>query len=708
MPTSDNFTGTSGQLLTARGWELGYGQDCFSVSATGAVSKSVTTLAVNTVWSASNDGATTQRIVCDITSNNVQPIVYASGGSSGAAEGYTLRYAGGQLRLARITAGAVLSASLATYTTANGVGAELRVSLNGSNQPVLEIWQNGSGPFASFTDSGASKLTGGRRGITSVQTAVSTSSLDNFVDNSVIPQNLSVDEAQSGFVWAGKRQSSALSYTVSYTTKPSGNLEARIVNASTGVALSGFDWATKVTNSLLAAGPSSAAITFVAVPIGGPYRVQVRDSAETGTPLNGVNDFYVGTVIWIWGQSQASRMTDVGYRNGSSPIGTAGSKSSVVRMAASDKTNDTPSILPVAGTALLGEGITQCANAVMAENSNEPVMYVDCTFQGTSIKIWVDDAVPNGGTRAAWTYLATPLKVAARGQADYVMWRHGTADVGAETNIGGTGQTYAYYMDLLQAKFQALLPTMDPLFIVLPHCRSLDITGTETRKMREMQATKALSGNKWLLGSYILDIVMDGATSPHQALGSTGFLREGTKWARTLINKIWNSSLPAKGPTATTVEFASGTSQIKIIHDASIANTGGYSVSVDNGFNYSTPNAPGFTAAVTGTNELTLSKTGGSSWSAGTVRLDFARGIPFQTDSSQADYITGEATDESTVNTNWLDPMVRGTDSFDSGRSWHATPIGGTGTPVALPVSISATVTGGNTTTSTVRFRQAV
>ncbi len=696
MPASDNFTGTTGQAIEARaGWALGWGVSCFTVNASGQAAKTVTTAAnsFNSVWSAADDGSTSQRITADILGNNIGPVVFADS----AGNGYAARSVGGtSLRIVRLLNGAPVATSLVAAAVANGLSAEIRASVVNGSTTVVELWQNGT-LLGSYSDTGQTnpRLTGGRRGFAAfATTGTIVSGLDNFIDNSIVPTNVVITGTPAGFVWEGVRAACAVSYPVTWTTLPA-SVQARVVD-SVGTAVSGFDWSTKIA----APAGGGGTVSFAAIPTGGPYFVQLRDSAVPGTVTVLANGFYVGAVIWVYGQSQASRMTNTA---GSAPfdlsgVPTSGIKASLMGMnaASGDKTSVSPSVFNIATQAgAIGAGIVNAANQWMADTGNIPVMWVDCTFQGTAIAQWQNDQTANNGagqtSQGLWTGIATPLATAAQGQCSAVLWRHGTADTSSKY------ATYGTDMEALKTKFLALLPTQNPLFIVLPHSRSND--GVRTWTMRNTQWTKATSGGAWRLGSIITDIVMDADNSPHQAPDATGFKREGPYWGRSAAKHLVTAGLDIAGPQITSATFTDGTrTAFDIVFDRTVSIPAGGTAVVpdwvalaDDGATFPDFAAYASTVTKTGARTVRVARAAGA-W-ATTLRFDFARGIPFAAPTAATAFTP--AISEATNEANAFSKILTDGSAFN-GRGVPVSAIMGTGFGVAgaaPPADVTITVT---------------
>lgn len=101
-----------------------------------------------------------------------------------------------------------------------------------------------------------------------------------------------------------------------YSNSPTiDHIQARIVNAPAGAAVSGFDWTT------IDATPTGGTFSeeFTLVPTGGPYELQVRSRDNLDVVLDtdeGVNDFFIGVNYLITGQSNAGEWFQAGQHTG--------------------------------------------------------------------------------------------------------------------------------------------------------------------------------------------------------------------------------------------------------------------------------------------------------------------------------------------------------------------------------------------------------
>lgn len=724
MAFSDNFTGTAGQKLSARtGWSLLVGTDDFQIGTGATANQLVRSTGTSTVafYGTGNDSTTAQTVTADIGASDNPGVVVLGNADTGATfTGYVLKFhTGNSVRLWRynLSVGALLAT---VGSISDGLALELDVTLVAGN-PSFTM-KHGGATLGTFTDSSASKVVSGQRGVCLTATGTITPAFDNYSDNFTPPVSaaFTLTEPFSGFVFEGLRQTSDPSIAVSWTGAP-GNVQARIVNSIGGAAVSGFDWATQVSSP---AANSSATLTFPGLPVGGYYRVQVRDTVTTAE-ADGLNDWSVGAVIPIWGRSQAAKL----FSNGGTLAPTSGSRVSVVQNGTTPGSITTAQLS--AGQGAESEGVVAIANDWQADTSNVPAMIVAVAFPGLAITDFIGDTslsltvsgvtgtftseaitssdgktanvtvsgstltltnaghftagtTITGGTSGAtatvatvwnvWTGHVTNAMNAAKNQAS------GFAYYMADTGDGGAlDAAYSADLDTIKTMFDALTPGQIPLYGIVPHMRANN--GLFTFTLRQIMFDKANSGGSYRLLTFVNDIVLAADGDPHQAVGAFGNQRAGTRIGRGLAWLLSNSSLSRVGPQIASAAFTNGSKNVievtfdRAIHTPDSSTTGiqGVHVSTDSGSTFPDPGAVGFSTAITASNKIQITKASGS-WTSGVTRIDFMRGIPF-TSTAGATF----AGPESTVEANYLDKMIYDTTTFESSRGLPWSPVMGTG-----------------------------
>jgi len=684
MPFTDNFTGTAGQLLSARtGWSFLFGDNTITIGTTGtSLSRGTTATSTPQVYLRDDDGSLSQAVGCDFlgsVGSSWGPLVMASGTSLATFNGYWMRpqTGGTSARVYRITNGVVGGSPILTVSgLTNSLQLELRCAVSGGNA-VLSVWSAGVQVGSSYTDSSVNKNITGQRGLyINVAGSLASSPIDNWFDNYTAGINLVLQERTSRFFEGIRNTTPAVFLSGTYSTTPT-SIEARLEDAA-GAAVSGFDWATKV------ATPSGGVFTvsFAAVPVGGPYTVAIRDSAVPATVVRNSNGLYVGAVIMPWGQSQNDKL-------GSSGAGllSAATGMKVFYSCPSDKTiKDRPSTLKevLTNAATIGNGIVAWANQWHADSGGVPLLIQDCTVPGSGITAWINDIHDsNQGadlTNLLWSNFATAAFVSCDYQASAIMWMQGTNDV-------GSWASYAANMELLKTKFNTALSTQNPLYCVTPHQRSNDTE--QTWNMRNAQYGKAVSGGTWRLASFLLDWEMGANASPHQSTNAQGNPRGGYRIGRAMARLLVDSSIESPPQVVSATFTSPARTAFDVVFSADIeaadgtTTTGlpGHFASLNSGTTW--PALSNLTAAITGARTVRMTSTVGA-LPAATTRYDLLRGTPFSSDGSISDYIGAESGLEAST----FAKLLTSTSSFESGRGLPARPVMGTGMAVSelLPI----------------------
>lgn len=702
MAFTDDFSNGTGatQLLSARpGWSLAFGTDCLGGAAGATVLQKLSpvTASVANAYYRTDDASATQYAGADLLNANLFVFVFGSGADAASFNCYGMRQASATtVRVYKIVNGNVTASLLINATVADTLGMELR-AVASAGSVALTLLRQGT-TVGTATDSTSPLLTG-RRGLLTNTTAASTAMLDNYQDNYAVANNLAIVAPAVPF-YEGIRKPGVLPVNVTYANAPT-SVQARLVDKTSGNAVTGFDWSTKVASP---AG-TSAAFTFDAVPVGGPYRVEVRDGAIPATVTAGQVDRYVGAIIVMWGQSQCYKLCTDGA--GLVTVNPAAKAFTLL------KTNTGLPGQPVFAAAGTGtsSGIAAGINQWCADGGTAiPIMVVGVNQEGTSITQWVSNtglrpSYPQDGSWYLWNSdaaksLALTMLNAANNQASVIFHKQGTADV-SPGDVSG----YATSLDQLKAKFDAALPGNNAIFAIEPHSRSNDGDAVDVQNMRQVQYGKAISGAPWRLANWQLECQMDLEGSPHQLPGVTGGIREGTRVGRGWAKMLINAALDIDGPRVVSVDFVDATRmQIDVTFDRDIKTPAGVTtalpghyVSLNNGTTY--PNLTNVTAAIVSARTLRLTSTIGA-FPLGATRADMWRGVPFDSNSAKADFVGLEAD----VDTNFLSKMITDTSGFDGGRGVLARPVMDKGLPVSLPIAITATNAMGS---AVLRVRQA-
>lgn len=491
---------------------------------------------------------------------------------------------------------------------------------------------------------------------------------------------------RTGQTFEGVRNTSAVQVGGAYSGTPT-DIEIELIDGSDNVV-----------SAVVSATTQSGGVyshTFTGVPVGGPYRHRVRD--DGGAWTTSTAEIFVGAVVVLWGQSQCQKLhTD--DTSGLQPTSGMNNVRICTYSSQTDVSTATSTITrfqngTVGLARITGSGAVAIANEWYARVGNDvPLLIVVCAYQGTSIEYWVSDRKGDYPTNADVTTLwgTTPttgfawfMAAAAKYQASAIVMIQGTADVGMAT------ATYKGHQDTLKGMFESLYAGMAPLFLVLPHARSND--GANTWRLRNAQLEKAESGGTWRLGGWLLDWQMDGDESPHQATGSTGNIRGGTRIGRSLAKHLDDSAIDILGPQVSTCKFTdSGRTVIELTYDRDISTADSsvyagspiaipeelFAISTNGGSTVGAPGS-GFTAAITAARKVQLTKASGA-WVETDTRVFYLYGVPFSSDVLDSDYVGAEADME----TNFLSKVITDTTSWDSNRGVPASPIMGTGRAV--------------------------
>jgi hypothetical protein len=303
-----------------------------------------------------------------------------------------------------------------------------------------------------------------------------------------------------------------------------------------GTALTGFDWA-GVTET---AGAWSLTDTL---PVGGPYRLRVRDADLTTLEAVALEDVLVGTVAVTNGQSGIElTFGEGGGVPGNNHLGLAldaGVQGMVLNLPNKQGGTTATYARPVAtGLRMVGGetpairgGAITAMNQWHAINPGHPLCIVNMALSGTSMTDWAADAtLESNGGHASWRYMGTigavadassgnnsgiaeTLAVAMGRWADVMvmMWHPG---------IDLDPVVQADYVADIEARWSA---NAAQRWLFLPPWRgdnAAEPKGENTRAGHVAMAT-ALGARGWL-GPHWGDIVMDSTNSLHAAYSATG------------------------------------------------------------------------------------------------------------------------------------------------------------------------------------------
>lgn len=312
--------------------------------------------------------------------------------------------------------------------------------------------------------------------------------------------------------------------------------------AVVGAVVPGFDWA----DVTAASGAWSLADTL---PVGGPYRLRVRDKADTANEAASSGDWLVGTVMLNHCQSGAAISL-----NGGQPVGPLGSDMGAnnlsatvdalaqglnLRLQAMDAGGATyvqPQVRAVRMTPgsapSIGHGAIRALNEWNAVNPRHPLLIANQAMNGTAQSDWAQNAFAysSNGTSTVWRFIGSkgvpgvsdPGGVGVAGYFAFLlrsyvdvhnfMWYPGIA--AAATGTGSRAQ-YVSAIDALYDQSPSA-----PWLIYPPwrgHRDPSDSGGVDNLRDRHVQFVAEL-GSRGILAPHWGDIVSD--TEPTG--GSTG------------------------------------------------------------------------------------------------------------------------------------------------------------------------------------------
>jgi hypothetical protein len=709
---AENFNqNVSTPLESISPWQRMFGEvNAFVTTGTGSsglLKKDGSTAAAIVAYSIGAAGGAVQIVGGDLKfATGIGFFTNGSGVDAASFNGYFVRMQTGltAARVYRVTNGNVTGESPVINVSglANGDGITLRSDNSDPTKTVLTLYQNGT-QLGTYTDTAANRKTGGVLGIMSNTTGgTSGSGVDNFTgnDGASVGASIMLTEVPEGFSWEGKRGTSSIPVSGTYANGVPTAIQARVIDRVTGNPVSGFDWQTVVTS------PSGGAFTYTVsgLPRGGWYRHQVRFANDTSVRYDGANDFSVGTVVPLAGQSQLHKLRSDGAGTAGVPAFPTGMIASVLHAVTETPAGGAPctaTVTKITSATSVGSGLYSAAVQIWLD-TGEPIMLVDINIPGTGLQDYTADAAIPGTTTPIRTGFLIPIMQACRGQTTAAICFWGTALISSEqTTPGWFATNIATFMGYLQAQLGFL-----PKLWIMPHPRSCDddgLTNGKNWKLRNAQMQLALGGGDYGLAGFLLDWQMVDDGSPHQVPGLTGNIRGGTRMGRCISSAIMGANVPRFGPTVVEARFTSAAkTAIDITYDADIETPAGiidnlplFSVSTDNWAQ--TNNLPavyeaGFTAAIVSARKVRLTKTSGA-WT-GNPRVDYCRSTPWDTEG-------GAFGGEANITTR-LDQMLFGTDGFDGGRGLPASPPMGSGVVVqdfgAAPTYTTITATGSTVT----------
>ena len=630
-------------------------------------------------------------------------------------------------RIFKIVNGGTATLLSQTQTIPDDLGLELRVTKNGSGQPVLEAFRLGVSISTPYTDT-TSPILSGRRGIAYLDSnSVSGDPAgDNYEDNSDASAppppppppppsediSFAITEKPNGFPWESKRTPAQVKITGTYTGAPAA-IWGRLLDGDFE-PVPGFDWAEKITS------PSEGTFefTFDSPPDSARYYAEVDDGSGNYI-VTTANHFRVNPIIII-GPAQSQDQYFWSFGKGELlPTPEAAELINVLHsIDPAGRSSRAAEFAPLDGNQ--GSGAVAAGNRI-ALKYGKPCTLVELGASGTSIRAWLEDDVINAGLSDWTTYTgyATAMLSPLEGQATEAVSFWGTALISKEATTPGS---YALDIETLMAKISADFFDHRLHTGVFPHPRSNDDGGENGSnwRLRNAQYQFAISGNpNFSFAGWILDPIMGSNGNPHQAqdgdlgipnAGEIGNERYGDYVGDYIAARL--NGVPISGPNIIAANWKNDSTKDRIVlkYDADYHVPSGkttdlpqYYVSADGWA------AVGYTGyrttgeAIDARTVEVVHPTGGNWLSASKVDVDYIRDTPW--DSQDGKY-GGEAGVAVLV-----DDLLHGTDDSDGGRGLIASPIMGEGMtvqpasapppppPPPPPLPPTSTITQGQTAT---------
>lgn len=443
--------------------------------------------------------------------------------------------------------------------------------------------------------------------------------------------------------------------------------------AVAGAVVPGFDWSTS--GMTLNAGQFTCS---VALPVGGPYTLEIRDTNDTGNTAIPLTDNIVGTMVNLWGQSGAALALRMGGNNepwGPNNLNVAIAANALgyaLRLTNIDANGSSTYQQPQPGAAVMrqgttpavGHGFALAVNEWNAHHPRHPLAIVVPAINGTAMSDWAANALVLGS--ASWRYLGSkvaPGVSAADGsgvvgyhallQDSYtdlhlIMWTPGM-DPSSTVRANWTAAIDGLFSNSPTAPWLVFPPWRQS--------RELPDQSSTFVKRNEHVSYVAELGARGALAPYWPDVIADGTGSLHSAnapspggVPSSGPISDANAVGQGRLGRgigrsiAWYYDRRVKGEPLQIVgaAFTDGSRnvirvqlprQMRTLNGAALANR--FSISLDNGVNFGlvgqagNGDATAVTAALASDGRsVTLTRASGA-WPATNVRVDYCRDWPF-------------------------------------------------------------------------------
>lgn len=381
-----------------------------------------------------------------------------------------------------------------------------------------------------------------------------------------------VDKDQRVFQRIGTSKHIAVSGT--YVGNAPDTIQARIVDATTGAALS--QWTT-LTAATIADGTFSG---LFEAPQGGWYKLQVRDPANPGGITAGTNKWGVGVLVALIGQSNMENFmsTPMNY-----PVGNpkavqyrGGTGANQFKDGAFKRVGTTSSTLPpnatkyAPGYANAGEGDradgpTYLAN-FLVDALGVPVCLVESAASGQAISVWVD-------TKAAWNTFVTILN-AIGGDCEMAIWLQGESNSAqGTTTTAMVGYLGTLHGQLLTQTGRDAISFHFGIVSQGPASFSSSYAGNSDEKVGWMRAAHVQYANN-TPGAFLVTSAHDTRVGDGIHIDGEGFNRLSRRYGKSAAARL-GVGVPCAGPRIVSASRVGSVVTVTLQHTGGTALTDG-------------------------------------------------------------------------------------------------------------------------------------
>lgn len=445
---------------------------------------------------------------------------------------------------------------------------------------------------------------------------------------------------------------------VSGTKLGSETAQRRWEDQATGTALPGLDWANVATQS------GTTWTTSDTLPVGGPYRLRVRNQANPAQ-ASASEDWLVGTVMLTHGQSGMERaFQGVGGSPGSNALGIAvasGAQGFVLKLNNQTAGGSGGYVQPVpltvrmrsGETPAVGQGAVLMLNEWNSHNPGHPLLICNMAINGTFIGNWADNTTVDGSD-PSWTFMGNIGAVAGPSSGNssgvvesyaallgrhvdlhMLMWTPGMT----ATATGPSSREL--YVQGIDARFSNAASA--PWAVMPPwrgHREPPDQSSLVAKRQEHLDFVTQL-GARGILGPYWADIVSDANSGLHSAWQASNPVADGNQVGQARLGRglgrvaawVFTRTIKAHGPRVVAAWFTDNSRasievelgrQVRTLNGAAISNQ--FWISTDNGANFG---QSGFTVALSPDGTRAVLTSTGAAFPASNVRVDYARNWPF-------------------------------------------------------------------------------